>query len=186
MIKLLIAILLFGPVSLVCAQDSWTPLDNSPMDLIYCPIDYPVMKIRKSAPAIPVVKIMYSRPIKKNRKIFGELIEYGTVWRLGANEATELDLFKDVKIAGTKLKKGNYTMYAIPYKDKWTIIINKDTDVWGAFAYDKNKDVLRIDVKTEDLINPVEAFTMMFEPNPNGANLLIAWENTKVTLPIQY
>lgn len=168
------------------AQDNWPPLDNSPMDLIYCPVDYPVLKIRKSAPALPVAKIMYSRPLKKNRKVFGELLEYGTVWRLGANEATEVDFFKDVKVAGNKVKKGKYTMYAIPYKDKWTIIINKDTDVWGAFAYDRTKDVLRIDVKTEEINTAVEAFTMMFEPTNTGADLLIAWENTKVKLPITY
>lgn len=170
----------------VYAQESWPPLDNSPMDLIYCPVDYPVLKIRKAAPAAPVAKIMYSRPLKKNRKVFGDLLEYGNVWRLGANEATEVDFFKDVKIAGTKVKKGKYTMYAIPYKDKWTIIINKDTDVWGAFAYDKSKDVLRVDVKTEEVVLPVEAFTMMFEPTKSGAELLIAWENTKVKLPIVY
>ncbi|MBX2923071.1 MAG: DUF2911 domain-containing protein [Chitinophagaceae bacterium] len=173
----------FG-VIFVAAQDSWTPLDNSPMDMIYYPVDYPVLKIRKSAPEIPVVKVIYSRPLKKNRKVFGELVEYGTVWRLGANEATEIDFFTDVKIAGTKVKKGRYTLYAIPLENKWTIILNKDTDVWGSFAYDIKKDVLRTDVKTEKTKQPVEVFTMMFEKAGSGVNLLMAWEDVKTSLPI--
>lgn len=166
------------------AQENWPPLDNSPMDMIYLPVDYPILKIRKSAPQTPVMKIIYSRPQKKSRKVFGELVEYGTVWRLGANEATELDLFKDVKIANTKIKKGRYTMYAIPYKEKWTVIINKDNDVWGSFAYDAKKDILRTDIKTEKNAEPVESFTMMFKETDTGASLLITWEDVKVSLPV--
>ncbi|HTN05201.1 DUF2911 domain-containing protein [Agriterribacter sp.] len=166
------------------AQENWPPLDNSPMDMIYLPVDYPILKIRKSAPETPVIKIIYSRPQKKKRTVFGELVDYGSVWRLGANEATELDLFKDVKIANTKIRKGRYTLYAIPYKEKWTIIINKENDVWGAFAYDEKKDILRTDVKTEKNAEPVESFTMMFEKTGTGANLLITWEDVKVSLPV--
>lgn len=166
------------------AQDSWPPLDNSPMDMIYYPVDYPVLKIRKAAPEAPVMKVIYSRPLKKSRKVFGELVEYGTVWRLGANEATEIDFFKEVKIAGAKIKKGRYTLYAIPQENKWTIILNKDTDVWGSFAYDIKKDILRTDVRTEKTKEPVEAFTMMFEKTTSGVNLLIAWEDVKTSLPI--
>ncbi|HEX5025034.1 MAG TPA: DUF2911 domain-containing protein [Agriterribacter sp.] len=170
----------------VTAQGKWTPLDNSPMDMIYFPMDYPILKIRKQAPEMPGIKIIYSRPQKKNRKVFGELVEYGAVWRLGANEATELNLFKDLRIANTKIKKGRYTMYAIPFKDKWTIIINKDNDVWGSFAYDEKKDIVRTDVKTGKNEEPVEAFTMMFEKADFGANLLITWEDVKVALPFYF
>lgn len=170
----------------LAAQESWPPLDNSSMDMIYFPVDYPVLKIRKSAPETPVVRVTYSRPLKKNRKVFGELVEFGAVWRLGANEATEINFYKDVKIAGTKIKKGRYTMYAIPFPDKWTIIINKENDVWGSFAYDEKKDILRTDIKTEKTAAPVEAFTMMFEKTATGANLLIAWEDVKVSVPINF
>ena len=178
----------FVPVLLLvlsaAAQEKWPPLDNSPMDMIYLPVDYPILKIRKAAPQTPVMKIIYSRPQKKNRKVFGELVEYGTVWRLGANEATELDLFKDVKIANTRIKKGKYTMYAIPYKEKWTVIINKDNDVWGSFAYDEKKDILRTDVRTEKTTKPVESFTMMFKETHAGTSLLMSWEDVKVSLPV--
>lgn len=168
------------------AQETWPPVDNSPMDMVYYPLDYPILKIRKQSPPTPFIRVTYSRPMKKNRKIFGELVEYGTVWRLGANEATEIDFYKDVKIGNTKIKKGNYTMYAIPSPDKWTIIINKENDIWGSFAYDIKKDILRTDVKTEKAAEPVETFSMMFEKASAGANLLIAWEDVKVSLPISF
>lgn len=168
------------------AQESWPQPDNSPMDMLYYPVDYPILKIRKQAPESPVIRIIYSRPVKKNRKIFGELVEYGRVWRLGANEATEINCYRDIKIGNTKIKKGRYTMYAIPETDKWTIIINKDNDVWGAFAYDQQKDILRTTVKTRKTEEPVEMFSMLFKKTTSGANLLMAWEDTEVVLPISF
>ena len=113
-------------------------------------------------------------------------MEYGKVWRLGANEATEIDCYKDIKIGNTRIKKGKYTMYAIPEPDKWTIIINKDNDVWGSFAYDKQKDILRTTVKTEKTETPVEMFSMLFKKTTSGAELLMAWEDTEVALPISF
>lgn len=168
------------------AQQEWPATDNSPMDMAYFPVDYPILKIRKQAPESPVIKVIYSRPMKKNRKVFGELVEYGTIWRLGANEATEVDFFKDVKIGNTKIKKGRYTIYAIPTQEKWTIIINKDNDVWGSFAYNQKNDILRTDIKVQKIAKPVEVFSMMFEKTDTGANLLIAWEDVKVSLPISF
>jgi hypothetical protein len=127
---------------------------------------------------------MYSRPQKNGRSVFGELIEYGKVWRLGANEATEIEIYKDVKIDNARLKKGRYSLFAIPYPDKWTLIFNKDTDMWGAFQYDEKKDVLRTDVKVEKLSEGIEAFTLIFDKSETGANMIMAWDNAKATLPI--
>jgi hypothetical protein len=90
------------------------------------------------------------------------------------------------KIGGNKLKKGRYTMYAIPMQDKWTMIFNKETDIWGAFQYDIKKDVLRIDVRTEKVTEPAEAFTMFFEKNNGGANLIIAWDDITAKLPFTF
>ena len=88
-------------------------------------------------------------------------------------------------MGNTKVKKGKYSVYAIPYQDKWTIILNKDLDSWGAFAYDPKKDVSHTDVKVEKC-DAVEAFTMVFVKSGNGANLVIAWENIKTALPISF
>ena len=113
-------------------------------------------------------------------------MEFGKVWRLGANEATEIEFYKDAKFAGNKVKKGRYSIFAIPFEDKWTIILNRDTDVWGAFQYDEKKDVLRTEVKLEKQPEPIEAFTLLFDKTDTGANMIMAWDNVKATLPITF
>jgi len=159
-------------------------LDKSPMDMSYFPADYPILKTQNKATTPPIARVIYSRPQKDNRAIFGQLVEYGKVWRLGANEATEIEFFKDVTIGGKKVAKGRYTLYAIPTETKWTIILNKDTDTWGAFVYDDKKDVLRTDVPVQVLATPVEAFSMNFNKTDKGMDLFIAWDNASVALPI--
>jgi hypothetical protein len=161
-------------------------LDKSPMDMAYYPDNYPVLKIQDKATEPLAARIIYSRPQKDNRTVFGELVEYNEVWRLGANEATEIEFFKDVKIDGKKLLKGRYTMYAIPTPAKWTIIFNKDTDIWGAFKYDEKKDALRTDVPVKNLTVPAEIFTMNFSKTASGTDLNITWDNVSVALPISF
>ena len=161
------------------------PIDKSPMDMSYYPVNYPILKIQDKAVEPLVSRIVYSRPQKNGRVVFGELVEFGKVWRLGANEATEIEFFKDVKIGGTKLKKGRYTMYAIPYENKWTVIFNKELDTWGAFKYDQKKDVLRYDANIEK-IESEEAFGAYFDKAATGATLNIVWDNVKATIPISF
>ncbi len=130
-VKLLFSLLLFC-ASATLAQFKVPAIDKSPMDMAYYPVNYPVLKIQNKVSEPLMARIIYSRPLKNGRSVFGELVEYGQIWRLGANEATEIEIYKDVKCGtDTKLKKGRYTMYAIPYQDKWTIIFNKETDIWG-------------------------------------------------------
>ena len=160
------------------------PVDKSPMDMAYYPADYPVLKTQNKATQPALVRVIYSRPQRDNRAIFGELIEYDKVWRLGANEATEIEFYKDVVIGGKKLAKGRYTIYAIPTPTKWTMIINKDTDSWGAFIYDEKKDVLRTDVNVTTLTTPVDIFSMSFTKADKGINLNISWDSVSVNLPI--
>ena len=131
-----------------------------------------------------MARVIYSRPQKNGRLIFGDLVEYGKVWRLGANEATEIEFFRSVKIGDKKVEKGRYTLYAIPTEDNWTIILNKDNDTWGAFKYDEQKDVLRTVVPVQKLNEGVEAMAMTFEKSDSGCNLIIAWDNIKASLPI--
>ncbi|MGZ5287031.1 MAG: DUF2911 domain-containing protein [Flavisolibacter sp.] len=161
-------------------------LDQSPMDMAYFPADYPILKTQNKVSTPPVARIIYGRPQKNDREVFGELVAYDKVWRLGANEATEIEFFKDVTIEGKKIAKGRYTLYAIPTETKWTLIINKDTDTWGAFVYDASKDVLRTEVAITKLDVPVELFSMVFNASTRGANLVIAWESVGVTLPIEF
>ncbi|MCZ2458457.1 MAG: DUF2911 domain-containing protein [Chitinophagales bacterium] len=165
-------------------EQSIPPLDKSPMDMSYFPNNYPLQKIQGKATEPLLARVIYSRPQKSGRVIFGDLVEYGKVWRLGANEATELELFKHARIGDKKIPKGRYTLYAIPYENKWTIIVNKETDVWGAFKYDPKKDIVRVDVPVEKINDMVDAFTMSFEKRTDGANLVIVWDRIKATLPI--
>jgi len=162
-----------------------TLLDKSPMDLVYYPVNYPMLKIQGKAEPL-VARVIYSRPQKNNRVVFGELVEYNTVWRLGANEATEVEFFREVKIGGKKIPKGRYTMYAIATPEQWTVIFNKDTDTWGSFEYDEKKDVARVDVPVQKAAEPADAFSMSFVKSAAGADMIIAWDEAWVSLPITF
>ncbi len=159
-------------------------LDKSPMDMAYFPVNYPVLKIQEKATSPLVARVIYSRPQKAGRPVFGDLVEYGKVWRLGANEATEIEFFKDVIVANKKVPKGKYTLYALVNPETWTFILNKETDVWGAFKYDEKKDVVRTTVPVQKMTEPAEAFSLMFEKISSGAALTVAWDDVKVSLPV--
>ncbi len=171
-------------VSISLAQQKPTELDKSPMDMNYWPANYPILKMSGKAKDIPTARIIYSRPLKNNRSIFGGIIKYDELWRLGANEATEVEFFKNVKIDGKPIAKGRYTIYCLPSETKWTIIINKDNYCWGNFIYDMKKDVLRTTITIEKNTETVEAMTMYFEETKTGANLIMLWDDVKATLPI--
>ncbi|HZH01951.1 MAG TPA: DUF2911 domain-containing protein [Flavisolibacter sp.] len=169
------------------AQNNGTKMpgiDKSPMDMAYYPLNYPVLKIQDKAAEPLLARVIYSRPQKAGRAVYGELVEFGKVWRLGANEATEIEFYRDVKIGGKKVSKGKYTLYAVVHQNEWTMIVNKETDTWGAFKYDEKKDVVRVNVPAQKMPEAAEAFTIVFEKSANGPNLIIAWDDTKVALPI--
>lgn len=164
---------------------SLPPVDKSPLDISYYPVDYPILRIQNKAPLPPVVRVIYSRPQLNGRKVFGGLQDYGEIWRMGANEATEIEFFRDVKINNKKIKKGRYTLYAIPYPDRWIFIINSDTDTWGSFKYTPGKDIIRVNLPVQK--NTVtENMTITFAKNVNGAEMVICWEDVKTIVPIEF
>ena len=183
---LTVVLLLLVNVTVFQAQNKFPQLDKSSMDMSYYPNAYPILKIQDKLTEPLIARVIFSRPQKNGRTIFGELLEYGKVWRLGANEATEIEFFQNVKIGNTKIKKGRYSLYCIPLTEKWTMIINKETDTWGAFKYDQSKDLARIEVPVQKQSEILEAFVMAFEKTSTGANLLIAWDDFKVALPINF
>jgi len=162
----------------------FSSIDPSPLDALYYPIN--AVKVKKEDTSLPIIKVLYSRPMKKGREIFGVLEQFDKVWRLGANENTEIYFAKSVTIGGKKIKSGTYSLFAIPNKDKWTIIVNKQTDRWGAFNYDQSKDIVRVDVPITKLDKVIEAFSMTFTDLPDGANLVMAWDTTQAVLPIYF
>ena len=128
------------------------------------------------------VKITYGRPYKKGRVIFGELEPFGKVWRVGADEATEITFKKDMKFGGKDVKAGTYTMFAIPNENEWTIILNSTLKQWGAYSYEKNKDkdVLQVNVPVSKSKTVTEQLTISPEKN----NLMIRWDNAEVAIPL--
>ena len=179
-------------LSLLCAGHSFAqdkklpPLDPSPMDMAYYPAMYPYVVKVKGEPGSLVARVLYSRPQKKGRTIFGDLVEYNKVWRCGANEATEVEFFRPVTVGGKAIPKGRYTVYAIPAENKWTVILNKQTDIWGAYKYEQSMDVVRTEVPADNNAEETEAFTMAFEKATQGANMVMAWDKTKVSVPIRW
>ena len=170
---LLIVTLLF---SIDVSAQKFSDIDKSPHDISY-------FKAMRNAP--PVIKVLYGRPQKKGRTIFGNLVPFDKVWRTGANEATEVTFFQDVKLGEKEIKAGTYTLLTIPGKNSWTIILNSDTDVWGSYYYDKDKDVARIDVPVKNT-DEVEYFSIAFTKETNGANMILAWDNIMVAVPFSF
>ena len=131
------------------------------------------------------VELSYSRPGMKGRKIFGDLVPYGKVWRTGANQATTLTFGDAVTIGGTKIPAGKYGLLTIPDKKSWIIIITKQTDATSPADYKQDQDVVRVEASTMDLETSVETFTMQFANiKPSSCDLRILWDKTAVSLPI--
>jgi len=134
---------------------------------------------------ISSIELSYSRPGVKGRKVFGDLVPYGIVWRTGANNATTIDFADDVTIGGTKVPAGKYGLLTIPDRDSWTIIITKQLDVTNPANYKQESDVVRVTAKPMTMKDKLETFTMQFtNVKPATCELEIMWENTAVTLPI--
>ncbi len=127
------------------------------------------------------VKIVYSQPSARGRKIMGGLVPYGEVWRTGANEATTIEFDKPVKIEGKDLAAGKYALFTLPGENEWTIIINKDIKQWGAFKYKQEDDVLRVPVKPAKTSAPVETFNITVGKD----DIQLKWENTAVAFKVK-
>jgi len=167
------------------AVNPYDPIDISPMDMTYYPAEYPKLKMTKAVTAPPVARVIYSRPHLQGRQLFHDLLKYGEAWRLGANESTELQLYRDVNIQNKKVKAGRYVLYCIPQPDKWTIILNSNIDSWG-LQPDSTKDIAHFDVPVKQTNNHLEYFTIIFEKTDGGADLLMAWDNLEARLPFNF
>lgn len=164
----------------------YADVDASPMDMCYFPVDFPKLKISPNNPiSQPMARVIYSRPHLQGRHIFHEVLKYGEPWRMGANEATELQLFSNAQIQGKSIKAGRYTLYCIPQPKEWTIVLNSNTDSWG-LQQEQSKDIARFTVPVTEKNQSLEFFTMVFEKADNGAQLLMAWDNVEVRLPISF
>ena len=132
------------------------------------------------------IEINYSRPAIRGRVIFGELVPYGKVWRTGANGATKLTFGEDVNMAGKQLKAGTYALYTIPTEKEWKVIINTGVSNWGVSGFDDKDDVIAFSVPVQKTSETVQSFTISIDNiTINSADITMAWENTKVVIPIK-
>ncbi len=136
--------------------------------------------------ALGSVELTYSRPSIKGRKIFGDLVPFGKVWRTGANSATLIKFNDAVEIAGKKIDTGSYSLYTIPNANEWEVIINKATGNWGTNGYNDSGDVVRFKVPSMKMATSVETFSMQFANiKPESCELHIMWDKTAVAVPIK-
>lgn len=157
-------------------------LDKSPMAMAYYPNNF--AHDRKAGDKA-IIRITYGRPARNGREIFGKQTPYDKVWRLGANEASEIKFYQDVQFGGKMVKAGTYSLFAIPGEKEWTIILNSDLDYWGAYSYKQQNDVLRVTAPVTKLDAPVENFTILMVKAGDGGVLKMAWDNTMVELPFK-
>lgn len=151
-------------------------LDKSPADIATFPSSY---KIANKA-----VRVTYSRPQLKGRSV-SELAKAGEVWRTGANEACEITFYKDANVGGTDVKAGTYSLFTIPGRGEWTVILNKNLNQWGAYSYEEGADVARVKAAESSGDESLEAFSITFDDSDGGANMIMGWGKTRVTLAIK-
>jgi hypothetical protein len=130
------------------------------------------------------VKTDYSSPRAKGRKIYGDLVPFGKVWRTGANEATTFVASADVNVGGKTVPAGSYTIFTVPNADKWTLIVNKKTGEWGIPYKYESDELARVDMKLSKLPSPVENFTINYAKSGSGCTLQINWESTSASVDI--
>jgi hypothetical protein len=130
------------------------------------------------------VKTNYSSPRMRGRKIYGDLVPFGEVWRTGANEATTFVTSADVTVGGKSVPAGSYTLFTVPTADKWTLIINKKTGEWGIPYKYESDELARVDMKVSKLPSPVENFTISYDKSGSGCTMHIDWETTRASVDI--
>ena len=131
------------------------------------------------------ITVDYSSPRAKGRKIFGsDIAPYGKVWRTGANEATTFVTTTDLMVGGKHVPAGSYTLFTVPDKDKWVLIVSKKTGEWGIPYPGADSDLLRADMAASATSGLVENFTIAFDKSSKGCTLRIEWENTRATVDI--
>jgi hypothetical protein len=130
------------------------------------------------------VKTAYSSPRMKGRKIYGDLVPFGEVWRTGANEATTFVTSSDIVVGGKTVPAGSYTIFTVPTADKWTLIINKKTGEWGIPYKYESDELARVDMKVSKLPSPLENFTISYAKSGSGCTLQIDWDTTRASVDI--
>ena len=149
------------------------------------PIASPKQKVEQQF-SMTKISVDYGRPGVKGRKVFGELVPFGKVWRAGANSATKVTFEQNVEVGGKEVKAGSYALFVIPMEKEWKVMLNKDANQWGAYAYDEKLNVAEFTVPVQKLADKQEWFEITLNPvDIHSAEMLIKWDMTKVAIPIK-
>ena len=131
------------------------------------------------------LSVDYSAPSKRNRVIMGELVPYGKVWRTGANAATTLTTDTDLMIGSLHVPAGKYTLLTVPTENEWTLIVSKQTGLWGTRDYDQAQDLGRVKLAVEPVKDTVETFVIGLQPaGAHKQTLSFTWENARASVPV--
>ncbi|QNS42100.1 DUF2911 domain-containing protein [Chryseobacterium manosquense] len=132
------------------------------------------------------ITVDYGRPGVKGRKIFGDLVPFGKVWRAGANSSTKITFEQSVNFGGKTVSAGTYGLFVIPTEKEWKVILNKDSQQWGAYTFDEKLNVVDVTVPVQKLAEKQEWFVIELNPvDENAVNLVMKWDFTKVELPLK-
>ena len=163
-------------------EDNMPKVDSSPLDMAY-------YQTKMDNKTMNYARVIYSRPQVKGREIFGKLVPYGKVWRTGANEATEVQFYQDVMIAGVTLEAGTYELFTVPGEKEWTIIFSNTSSSWGAYNYKEESDLaIKLSAPTRKTNTKFEYFSIYFTETdgPGQATMNMAWDNTLVSVPLKF
>lgn len=170
--------LLFSAAALICTMIA------ADAQQLKTPAPSPTQTVKQDF-ALSTVELSYSRPSMKGRKIFGDLVPYGKVWRTGANNATTITFGEEVMVGGTKVAAGKYGLLTIPGASEWTVILSKQTDVTSPDSYKQDQDVVRVKAKPMSLPMPVETFMMVFDNiKASSMDVVMLWDKTILSFPV--
>ena len=149
------------------------------------PIASPRQKVEQQF-SMTKISVDYSRPGVKGRKVFGELVPYGKVWRAGANSATKITFEQNVNFGGKDVMAGTYGLFVVPMEKEWKVILNKDANQWGAYTYDEKLNIAEVMVPVQKLGEKQEWFEVAVNPmDIHSAEIVIKWDMTKVMIPVK-
>jgi len=172
----IISILFVALLTIKSHAQSFNQIDDEPHDISYC---------RESKASPPLAKVLYGRPQKNGEQVFGNLVPYDKIWRTGANEATEIKFYKDVKFGDVSVAAGTYVLLTIPGEKEWEIILNSKLDVLGAFQYNPIYDVAKIKIPVSTA-ETLESFSIAFKDSNDIVQMVLGWDSTRIKIPLHF
>jgi len=187
--KNLLMIIAFTFIGISANAQKFAEIDKSPMDRSYFPAEAPFRAFAKEEAKkkalVPQIRVTYSRPAKKGREVFGELLKFGEAWRVGANESTEILFVNDVVFGGKEIKAGRYSIIIIPTEKEWTLKLNTELDGWGNYSYNPEKDIASVSVPVSKSDEVIENLSIsLYEASDKTVHLKIGWDTTLAEFPI--